>query len=109
VLFAALRPFGGAQVANLLALLITAIANTAVNRRLTFRVRGTENVLRHQVQGLLIFAVGLGLTSGALVALGWLEPNPGRLLEVAVLVVANLAATLLRFLLMRSWVFRATS
>jgi hypothetical protein len=55
VLFAALRPLGGAQLANLLALLITAVANTAVNRRLTFGVRGPENLLRHQVQGLLIF------------------------------------------------------
>jgi putative flippase GtrA len=106
VLFAALRPFGGAQLANLLALLITAVANTAVNRRLTFGVRGSENVLRHQVQGLLIFGIGLGLTSGALAALGWLEPHPARLLEIAVLVTANLAATLLRFVLMRSWVFR---
>jgi putative flippase GtrA len=107
VLFAALRPLGGAQAANFLALLITTVANTAVNRRLTFGVRGPEQVLRHQVQGLLIFGVGLALTSGALAALGWLEPHPARLVEFAVLVAANLAATLLRFVLLRAWVFRA--
>jgi hypothetical protein len=53
-----------------------------------------------------IVAVGLGLTSGAPAALGWIEPHPARLIELAVLVAANLAATLLRFVLMRSWVFR---
>ncbi len=102
-----LRPLGGAQAANFLALLITTVANTAVNRRLTFGVRGPEQVLRHQVQGLLIFGVGLALTSGALAALGWLEPHPARLVEFAVLVAANLVATLLRFVLLRAWVFRA--
>ena len=106
VLFALLRPLGGPQPANLVALLITAVANTAVNRRLTFEVRGPEQALRHQVQGLFIFAVGLALTSGALAALDWVEPHPARLLELAVLVAANLAATLLRFVLLRAWVFR---
>jgi glycosyltransferase involved in cell wall biosynthesis/putative flippase GtrA len=106
VLFAALRPVGGAQVANFLALLITAVANTAGNRRLTFGVRGPEKALRQQFQGLLIFTVGLGLTSGALAVLGWLNPHPAQLLELGILVLANLVSTLLRFLLMRSWVFR---
>jgi putative flippase GtrA len=105
-LFALLRPLSGPQLANLVALLITAVANTAVNRRLTFGVRGPEQALRHQVQGLFIFAVGLALTSGALAALGWIEPHPARLLELAVLVAANLAATLMRFVLLRAWVFR---
>src|SRR6185437_4789706 len=86
--------------------LITAVANTAVNRRLTFEVRGPEQALRHQVQGLFILAVGLALTSGALAALDWVEPHPARLLE---LVAANLAATLLRFVLLRAWVFRTGS
>src|SRR5206468_1641984 len=69
VLFALLRSPAGAQAANFLALLITAVANTAVNRRLTFGVRGSSHVARHQLQGLLIFALGLGLTSGSLAAL----------------------------------------
>jgi putative flippase GtrA len=106
VLFALLRSLTGAQVANFLALLITAVANTAVNRRLTFGVRGASHAARHQVQGLLIFALGLGLTSGSLALLGWAEPHASKLVEVVVLVVANLASTLIRFLLLRSWVFR---
>ena len=42
LLFIALRARLGAQPANLVALLVTAVANTAVNRRLTFGVRGRD-------------------------------------------------------------------
>ena len=94
----------GAQTANLLALLLTAVANTAANRRFTFGVRGRAGRLRHQLQGLVIFAVGLGLTSGSL----WLLHATGSTshgIEVAVLTVANLAVTVGRFVALRAWVF----
>ena len=58
-----------AYTANLLALLVTAIANTAANRRLTFGVRGRPGAVRPPAQGLVVFAVGLGLTSGSLALL----------------------------------------
>jgi putative flippase GtrA len=93
-----------AQVANLLALLITAIGNTAANRRFTFGVRGSTDRMRHQAQGLVIFAVGLGVTSGSL----WLLHALGvtsHAAEVAVLTVANLAVTVGRFVALRTWVF----
>jgi putative flippase GtrA len=106
VLFVALRGLVGAQPANLAALLFTALANTAANRRFTFGVTGRDGVTRHQAQGLVAFAAALALTSGSLVALHAVVPTPGRPAEVAVLVVANLAGTLLRFLLLRGWVFR---
>jgi putative flippase GtrA len=106
LLFALMRPEAGAQAANLLALLVTAVANTAVNRRFTFGVASRDSALRHQAQGLLVFAVGLGLTSGSLALLG-ATGSTSRLLELAVLVAANLLATLVRFLLLRVWVFRA--
>ncbi|MFI5492446.1 glycosyltransferase [Actinoplanes sp. NPDC051859] len=106
-LFAVLRTATGPQWANLVALLVTAIGNTAANRRVTFGVRGADSVLRHQAQGLVVFAVGLGLTSGSLALLHTLTA-PATALELGVLVVANLVATGLRFLLLRIWVFRAT-
>lgn len=90
----------GAQPANLLALLLTAVANTAANRRLTFGVSGRRHAGRHHLQGLLAFALGLALTSGSLAALH-AATRPGRALELTVLVAANLAATALRFLLLR--------
>jgi putative flippase GtrA len=106
VLYATLRTGLGPQWANLRALLITAVANTAATRRLTFGVRGTDRAWRHQAQGLVVFAVGLGLTSGALALLGAAHADPPAWVELAVLVIANLIATGLRFLLMRIWVFR---
>jgi putative flippase GtrA len=105
-LYALLRLGVGPQWANLIALLVTAVANTAANRRLTFGVRGSDRAARHQAQGLVVFAVGLGLTSGSLAVLGALSSNPPKALELGVLVAANLIATGVRFLLMRVWVFR---
>ncbi|MBI4942559.1 MAG: bifunctional glycosyltransferase family 2/GtrA family protein [Actinobacteria bacterium] len=106
-LYALLRLGTGAQAANLLALLVTAVANTAANRRLTFGVRGGGGQVRHQAQGLVVFGIGLALTSGALAALHMVTATPARAVEVGVLVVANLLATLVRFVLLKAWVFRA--
>jgi putative flippase GtrA len=97
--------FMSAQVANLVSLGATAVANTAANRRLTFGISGRSNAARHQVKGLIAFGIGLALTSGALAALHSGPAHPGRLAEVSVLIAANLAATVIRFLLYRHWVF----
>jgi putative flippase GtrA len=105
LLFLLLRAVTPAQAANALSLLITAVANTAANRRLTFGIRGRSQAARHQVKGLIAFAIGLGLTSGSLAGLHAAAPGAGRGPEVAVLVVANLVATVIRFVLFRSWVF----
>jgi putative flippase GtrA len=105
VLFLLLRGPMGAQGANFAALLLTAIGNTAVNRRFTFGVRGAVDRFRHQLQGLLVFGLGLALTAGSLALLHATVPDPQRWVEVAVLVGANVTATLVRFLLFRSWVF----
>ncbi|WFF04324.1 glycosyltransferase [Micromonospora sp. WMMD964] len=101
VLFVATRGALGAQPANLLALLVTAVANTAANRRLTFGITGRRHAGRHHVQGLLAFALGLALTSGSLAVLHAVHAVPARPVELAVLVAANLAATVLRFVLLR--------
>ncbi|MEZ0363623.1 glycosyltransferase [Mycobacterium sp. pUA109] len=102
-LFLLLHPLG-AQCANLIALLATAVGNTAANRRFTFGVRGRAGAGRHQLQGLVVFGIGLALTSGALAVLHGVT-DPSRAVELAVLVFANLAATVLRFVLLRGWVF----
>jgi putative flippase GtrA len=103
VLFLLLREVMSAQVANLVSLGVTAVANTAANRRLTFGISGRTHAARHQVKGLIAFGIGLALTSGALAALA--PTHPGRITEVSVLIAANLAATVIRFLLYRHWVF----
>ena len=103
VLFLVLRVIMSAQVANLVSLGVTAVANTAANRRLTFGISARTNAARHQVKGLIAVGIGLALTSGALAALG--PTHPGRITEVTVLIAANLAATVIRFVLYRHWVF----
>lgn len=95
----------GPQLANAAALLVSAVANTAANRRLTFGVRGRGGAARHQAQGLVVFAIGLALTGGSLAALGTVSGPASHGTELAVLIAANLAATVLRFLLFRAWVF----
>jgi putative flippase GtrA len=73
---------------------------------LTFGVRGAAGAVQAQLQGLLVFAVGLGLTSGVLALLAAAAPAASRLVEVAVLLAATVAATLVRFTLFRRWIFR---
>jgi putative flippase GtrA len=105
LIYLLLRSAMNAQAANALSLLITAVANTALNRRLTFGIRGRAHAARHQLRGLIAFGIGLALTSGALAVLHVVSPRPSRAAEVMVLVLANLVATVVRFGLYRSWVF----
>ncbi|MGW5752929.1 glycosyltransferase [Nocardia rhamnosiphila] len=107
LLYLLLQPMTGAQVANFAALLITAVGNTAANRAFTFGVRGQSGMVSHQFQGLLIFGFGLLVTSGSLFVLHHWAPGAAVQLELFVLVVANLIATLARFVGLR-WVFRGS-
>jgi putative flippase GtrA len=104
-LFWVLRAGMSAQWANAVALMLTAVGNTAANRAFTFGVRGRPDRLRHQAQGLVVFGIGLAVTAGALVALEALAPDASRPGELVVLTAANVLATLIRFLLYRAWVF----
>jgi putative flippase GtrA len=107
-LFMLLQGWLGAQAANLIALLLTAIGNTAANRRFTFGIGGRtrpSSLARNHIEGLLVFGIALGITSGSLSVLHVLVADPHHLLELAVLVLANLVATAVRFVLLRGWVF----
>jgi putative flippase GtrA len=101
VLYMLLRGVMDGQAANFVAQIVTAVANTAANRAFTFRVRGSDGLLKHHATGLLAFAIALTLTSGSLWALHALWPSSGRWVEVTVLTLANLVATLVRFLALR--------
>lgn len=105
VLFLALRGALGPGGANALALALTAVANTQANRRLTFGVRGRSDLLRHHLQGAVVFLLTLALTSAALDVQQAVAPHAPRLVELAVLVVASICATVTRFVALRSWVF----
>ena len=105
LLFLVFRTLLPAQAANITALLVATYANTAVNRRFTFGVRGRDGRWRQQAQGYVVLAVALVITSGSLVLLHAVQPTAGAGAELAVLTAANLIATLVRFLLFRSWIF----
>ena len=105
LLYLLLRGPLGAEGANALALAVTAIANTHANRRLTFGIAERDRLLRHHVMGALVYVLTLGLTSGALAVLQGLDPDPGRALDLAVLIAAGVCATVTRYVALRSWVF----
>ncbi|MEU0481895.1 bifunctional glycosyltransferase family 2/GtrA family protein [Streptosporangium sp. NPDC006013] len=104
-LFVSLRLVMPAVVANGVALLVTAVLNTAANRRFTFGVTGRTGALRHQLEGGLALLVGLSLSTGGLALLNLVAPAASTAAEVAALVTANAVATLVRFLMLRTWVF----
>ena len=95
----------GADGANIAALAITGVGNTAANRRLTFGVRGRRGLVRQHAAGFLVFLLTVGLTTGALAVLHGLVVAPPRGLELAVLVTASTVATVTRYVALRSWVF----
>jgi len=107
LLYLLFASFAGNFWANFLALLITAIANTAANRRFTFGVRGRQGAAVHQFQGLIVFGIAWLITSGSLLELHLINPRANTTVDLIVLTFANLLATVLRFVLLRVWVFRS--
>ncbi len=101
VLYLLLRVVLDAQAANLLALAVTAVANTAANRVITFGVRGSDGLLTHHATGLLAFGVALGLTSGSLALLHLAVPDAAHWVELLVLAIANAVATAVRFVALK--------
>ena len=95
----------GSQGANVVALLLATVANTAVNRRWTFGVRGGGGVARHHAQALLVFAVTWGMSATAIAGVHALWPDPPIIVETVVVGVSTVVATVVKFVAMRSWIF----
>ena len=91
-----------------MALLVTAIANAAANRKMTFGVDDSTDVLKHHAGGLIAFGIGLGLTSGSLWLLDLLVAGPHRGAEIVVLILANGRSTVIRILALRQLMGRPT-
>jgi glycosyltransferase involved in cell wall biosynthesis len=105
LLYLAMRTPLGQGVANAAALALTAVANTHANRRFTFGLRGRRGLLRQHAAGAVVYAVTLALTSAALALLQHFDPHPARAVELAVLVLAGVGATVTRYIGLRTWVF----
>lgn len=106
LLFLMLQGPFGAQQANFLALLLTAVGNTAANRRFTFGINGPEKLFTQQLQGLVVFSLAWLVTSSSLAALHTIAADSSSAIELMTLTGANIIATLMRFVLLRIWVFR---
>jgi glycosyltransferase involved in cell wall biosynthesis len=106
LLFLLMRTGGiGAGAANAVALAVTAVGNTAANRRLTFGVMGRRGLVRQHAAGLAIFVLTLALTAGALGVLHGVAPGASHAVELAVLVAATLVATVTRYVALKTLVF----
>jgi putative flippase GtrA len=105
VLFVALSGPLGRYGADVVALLLCSLANTAANRRLTFSLRGRSGRARHYLAGIVLAALPLALTLVTLLALG-LTGTTTLTTALVALTAINAVATVVRFVLLRSWVFR---
>ncbi len=106
VLYALLRAAGLSPLpANALALGSTLVANFIANRHLTFQA-GHEPLLPQLAGYTVAYAIGLAASSVVLLALEAALGHPDGLLDTAVAIFSGLAATGVRFVLMRGWVFR---
>jgi putative flippase GtrA len=105
-LYAFLRPWIGAQPANAAALVLTSLMNTALNRRLTFKITETKRMKRDHLNGLIVILVALLLTGGSLGVLHWLNPDASVADELWTTTISGFAATAVRFSLLRHWIFR---
>ena len=106
VLYTLLRQAGVPPLAaNALALGSTMGANFAANRHLTFRAGDAP--LGPQLAGYAVsYGLGLAASSIALAGLEIALGHPHGALDTAAGVAAGFAATAVRYVLMRLWVFR---
>lgn len=105
-LYALLRTWLGPQLANATALIITSVMNTALNRRLTFKITGQRRMLQDHLSGLFVIVVALLITGGSLAVLHWLRPEATLADELWTTTVSGFLATAVRFTLLRHWIFR---
>ncbi len=103
LIYLGLRDFLPVWTANALALVVTAVANTAANRRFTFGVRGREGLAGDHAAGLVAFVLALVLTTATSEVMRYLAPHATPLIEALALTMANLVATLCRYRLFRGW------
>ncbi|MDQ0755920.1 GtrA family protein [Arthrobacter sp. B3I4] len=105
-LYAALRPWIGPQPANAVALILTSFLNTALNRRLTFKITEQHRMKRDHLNGLIVILVALLITGGSLGILHWVNPDATVADELWTTTLSGFLATAVRFTMLRHWIFR---
>ena len=104
-LFVAWRPLVGAVSANAVAMAIATLFNTAVHRELSRTTDGRDRRGRLYAVAAGLYVVSLGCTTVGLLVAQLVAP--GALFpELVAITVANLAAAVFRFAVLRAWIFR---
>jgi putative flippase GtrA len=104
VLFALLAGPLDPVLGAVVAMAVCGVVNTAANRRVTFALRGRTDRVRHFTNGLLLNLLPLSVTLGTVWTLGLLDIT-SRPAQILWLTLTNATATLVRFFLLRHWVF----
>lgn len=107
VIYNLIRTFTGPIEANLLAFGLTMVGNFAANRRFTFQAR-TGPLTGQAARYALVYVFGL-VVSTAVLDLGLIiVAQPGRAIETMIALASGIVATVIRFVLLNTWVFRAS-
>jgi putative flippase GtrA len=104
LLFLGVRPLTGALIANVVAIALTTIGNTEFHRRVTF-AGAPASPLRLHLQSAGTFTFYASYGSLVLVSLHLFTPDPSATLQAITLAVASGLGGIVRFALLRWWVF----
>ncbi|MTD52755.1 GtrA family protein [Amycolatopsis pithecellobii] len=104
LVFLAARPFITSVAANVLAIALTTLANTEFHRRVTFAQMRTSALKLH-VQSLGTFVFYAGYGSIVLLLLQTFVDAPSATLEAVILALTSAVGGVLRFIVLRWWVF----
>ena len=107
-LFIAWRPLIGALAANAVAMAIATLFNTAVHRAASRTTDGQARRGRLYAVAGGLYAVSLAFTTLGLVVAQVVAPG-ALLAELVAITVANLAAAVFRFAVLRAWIFRPSA
>ena len=104
-LFVAWRPLLGAYGANAVAMAIATLFNTAVHRELSRTTDGGRAAGAFYAVAGGLYLVSVLFTTIGLVVAQWIAPS-ALVAELVAITVANAAAAVLRFAVLRAWIFR---
>ncbi|NKQ54126.1 GtrA family protein [Amycolatopsis sp. K13G38] len=104
LIFLGARLLIGSVVANVVAIAVTTLLNTEFQRRVTFAGMRTS-ALRLHLQSAGTFAFYASYGSLVLLSLQIFSPDPSATLEAVVLAVTSMLGGILRFVVLRWWVF----
>jgi putative flippase GtrA len=104
LLFLLLRPWAGVLGANLAALAVCTVGNTAAHGRITFGAQTPIGWRTQLVGNGVVFVTTAALTTLALAVA--LAASGGAVAQIVALMVGTAGAALVRFVVLKAWLFR---